>query len=240
MKTQHAKKGEVERHWYLVDAKDQVLGRMVSRVASLLRGKTKPDFTPHVVCWDMFTPTTIYYYTRHINGAVYGVGGGDGSPYYLQFDGSNDYVDIGTPDVSGETMSLALWFRADAFGIQDARLISKAFGTAESHHYWMLSTILVDGQYRLRARLKVDGLTKTYIPANALSTEVWTHVAMVYDGSELRLYLDGVEVLKKHDPQLRNNRVGMLQNLSSLLTKTVRVASQNLFATVEYGYLTLD
>ena len=48
MKTRFAKKDDVERKWYVVDAKDQVLGRMASRIASCLRGKNKPVFTPNV------------------------------------------------------------------------------------------------------------------------------------------------------------------------------------------------
>jgi large subunit ribosomal protein L13 len=48
MKTVHAKKGKVEQRWYLVDAEDLVLGRMASQVASVLRGKNKAIFTPHV------------------------------------------------------------------------------------------------------------------------------------------------------------------------------------------------
>ncbi|KRN90573.1 50S ribosomal protein L13 [Ligilactobacillus ceti DSM 22408] len=43
-----AKPGEVERKWYVVDATDISLGRLSSTVASILRGKNKPTFTPHV------------------------------------------------------------------------------------------------------------------------------------------------------------------------------------------------
>lgn len=46
-RTYHAKPGEVERRWYLVDARGKVLGRLASRVATLLRGKGRPQFTPH-------------------------------------------------------------------------------------------------------------------------------------------------------------------------------------------------
>ena len=46
--TRSAKAHEVERRWYVVDATDQVLGRLASRVASILRGKHRPIFTPHV------------------------------------------------------------------------------------------------------------------------------------------------------------------------------------------------
>jgi large subunit ribosomal protein L13 len=43
-----AKPGEVERRWYVVDATDQVLGRLAARVATVLMGKHKPTYTPHV------------------------------------------------------------------------------------------------------------------------------------------------------------------------------------------------
>ncbi|WP_088106072.1 50S ribosomal protein L13 [Halalkalibacter urbisdiaboli] len=46
--TYMAKPNEVERKWYVVDAEGQTLGRLASEVASILRGKNKPTFTPHV------------------------------------------------------------------------------------------------------------------------------------------------------------------------------------------------
>ncbi|GIP41467.1 50S ribosomal protein L13 [Paenibacillus sp. J31TS4] len=46
--TYMAKPNEVERNWYIVDAAGQTLGRLASEVASLIRGKHKPQFTPHV------------------------------------------------------------------------------------------------------------------------------------------------------------------------------------------------
>ncbi len=48
MKTQVAKKDEVTRDWYLVDAENQVLGRIATQIANVLRGKNKPTFTPSV------------------------------------------------------------------------------------------------------------------------------------------------------------------------------------------------
>ena len=48
MRTYSAKPGEVERNWYVVDASDETLGRLASRIAVVLRGKHKPQFTPHV------------------------------------------------------------------------------------------------------------------------------------------------------------------------------------------------
>lgn len=48
MKTYYAKKGEVQREWVLIDAKDQVLGRVATKAAHILKGKHKPTYTPHV------------------------------------------------------------------------------------------------------------------------------------------------------------------------------------------------
>ncbi len=48
MKTWTAKKGEIERRWYVVDAEGQTLGRLATRIADTLRGKKKPTYTPHV------------------------------------------------------------------------------------------------------------------------------------------------------------------------------------------------
>ena len=46
-KTYVAKPGEIERKWYVVDATDRTLGRLATRIATILRGKHKPVFTPH-------------------------------------------------------------------------------------------------------------------------------------------------------------------------------------------------
>jgi len=45
--TYFAKPGEVDRAWHVVDADDQVLGRMATRIATILMGKDKPQYTPH-------------------------------------------------------------------------------------------------------------------------------------------------------------------------------------------------
>ena len=47
-KTWNAKPGEVTRRWYVVDAEGQTLGRLATRIADTLRGKNKPEYTPHV------------------------------------------------------------------------------------------------------------------------------------------------------------------------------------------------
>ncbi len=52
MSTFMAKPAEVQRKWYIVDAANRPLGRTAVKVADLLRGKGKPEFTPHVDCGD--------------------------------------------------------------------------------------------------------------------------------------------------------------------------------------------
>ena len=51
-KTKSANKATVNKEWVMVDAEGQALGRLASKVAILLRGKHKPNFTPHVDCGD--------------------------------------------------------------------------------------------------------------------------------------------------------------------------------------------
>ena len=51
-RTQHAKKETIQREWYVVDAEGKTLGRLVSQIATVLRGKHKPSYTPHVDAGD--------------------------------------------------------------------------------------------------------------------------------------------------------------------------------------------
>ena len=52
MKTFSPTPKDINRQWFVVDAQDQVLGRLASQIAHRLRGKHKPTFTPHVDCGD--------------------------------------------------------------------------------------------------------------------------------------------------------------------------------------------
>ncbi|MES0341017.1 MAG: 50S ribosomal protein L13 [Candidatus Humimicrobiaceae bacterium] len=51
-KTFNLKREEIKRKWYVVDARDKILGRLATEIAKKLRGKDKPTFTPHVDCGD--------------------------------------------------------------------------------------------------------------------------------------------------------------------------------------------
>ena len=57
MKTFSAKAHEVNHEWFVVDAKDQVLGRLAARIAHVLRGKHKAIYTPHVDTGDFIVVT---------------------------------------------------------------------------------------------------------------------------------------------------------------------------------------
>jgi large subunit ribosomal protein L13 len=52
VRTFTAKKEEIERGWYVVDAEGQTLGRLASKIAPILKGKHKPIYTPHLDCGD--------------------------------------------------------------------------------------------------------------------------------------------------------------------------------------------
>ena len=51
-KTVSANKATVVKEWFVIDAENEVLGRLASKVALILRGKLKPSYTPHVDCGD--------------------------------------------------------------------------------------------------------------------------------------------------------------------------------------------
>ncbi len=51
-KTTAATPATIQKEWYVIDATDEVLGRLASQVAKILRGKNKPSFTPHADCGD--------------------------------------------------------------------------------------------------------------------------------------------------------------------------------------------
>ena len=57
MNTFMAKEKEVKRNWYIVNAEDKILGRMLTTVSRVLQGKHKPEYTPHVDVGDFIIIT---------------------------------------------------------------------------------------------------------------------------------------------------------------------------------------
>ena len=54
-----AKPGEVDREWYVVDGKDAIVGRLASQIATILMGKHRPTYTPHVDTGDFVIVTNV-------------------------------------------------------------------------------------------------------------------------------------------------------------------------------------
>jgi large subunit ribosomal protein L13 len=52
MRTWTVRPGDIERNWYVIDASDVVLGRLATKIATVLRGKHRPQYTPHADCGD--------------------------------------------------------------------------------------------------------------------------------------------------------------------------------------------
>ncbi len=131
-----------------------------------------------------------------VNGALPAVGRiGSGS---LDFQGLTDHVDLGGLDVVGDATTISAWVNSDNLAncaAGDCRVFSKANGVAEQDHFIMLSTIGTGSDARLRFRLKAGGTTETLIANSGLVGEqTWHHVAATYDGSAMKLFLDGVQV----------------------------------------------
>ena len=112
----------------------------------------------------------------------------------LQGNGSGGYVDLDKLDAPGDELTLMAWINADSFETTDARIISKATGTQSDDHLWMLSTI--NGP-SVRFRLQTDdgnGTTTLIAPGATLAAGTWQHVTATYDGTAMRLFVDGAEV----------------------------------------------
>ena len=105
-----------------------------------------------------------------------------------------DRIEVSSFNITGSELTLSAWINAESFGISDARIISKANGTASGSHWWMLSTVSSGGM-KLRFRLKTGSSTTTFIPGSSgLVTGSWFYVTAVYDGSNMILYENGSSV----------------------------------------------
>ena len=118
----------------------------------------------------------------------------------LDFHGTDDHVDVGSFDIlsgnsGSNSLTIAAWVKADSFvAAADNRIVSKATGTSNDAHWWMLSTLDSGGEVRLRFRLKTNGSTSVLIASSGgINVGEWTHVAAVYNGSTMKLYKNGSE-----------------------------------------------
>lgn len=151
--------------------------------------------------WDMDdatgnVATDISGGNRHgtVVGASWTTQTGDGSDSALRFASALDAVELGNVRLTGDSATVAAWFQADSFTVADGRVISRANGTAADNHDYMISTVSVGAESRLRARLNTGSTTTLVASSGALQVGSWYHTAMTYDGATMRLYLDGAEV----------------------------------------------
>lgn len=126
-------------------------------------------------------------------GATWTPSTANGSPYAVEFDGVDDRIDVPSFEIAGQELTVAAWAYADDFDVPDARIFSKATGSAGADHVWMLST-LKSGGNRLRSRVSAGGATVTLVANVGFPKDTWIHAALTYDGTTARLYQDGVEV----------------------------------------------
>ena len=120
----------------------------------------------------------------------------DGSPSSVDLNGSSSRIVLPAVDLSvGEGLTIGLRFRPDDFGVADARLVSQATGTAAADHLVMLSTVRSGGEYVLRGRVRIGGVTQTIVASGGpMTAGRWHHAALTHDGATIRLFLDGSEV----------------------------------------------
>jgi len=125
----------------------------------------------------------------------------------IHFDGVDDLITLGNLNLPNNQFTISTWINARDFTTHpEGRIISKAFGSSSDQHQWMLSTIVTNGENRLRFRLNVDGTTRTLIAdSGPLTLDIWTHVVATYDGT-MRLYKDTVLVGSLiHEGQVTSN-----------------------------------
>jgi len=127
-------------------------------------------------------------------GPTCGVSGINGTSS-ASFDGEDDCIDLGGVDLGGDNATWVAWIKADDFDFGDARILSKATGTNESEHYWMLSTVNTGGVIRPRFRLRAGGNTSTLVPSTgSIPANTWVFLAATYDGNYMKLYVNGTQV----------------------------------------------
>lgn len=149
---------------------------------------------------DPGTDNLVAYYAMENDATDSSGNGNDGTPVgdplyapgvsdmAMAFDGIDDRLALGPLDVVGSGITLSLWLNPESYVYDDTRVLSKATGTSENDHWWMISTDA--SQHRLRFRLKTDdgASTMTLRDRGSVPTGEWTHAAATWDGSTMRVY----------------------------------------------------
>lgn len=109
----------------------------------------------------------------------------------VRFDGAIDRIDLPPCDITsgGQGFSISLWVKPDMVSGAERVLIAKASGAGTNQHLWSLS--IVDGsavRFRLRAGNSTTELTT---PPSSMFSGAWYHVSGSYDGSSMRIHVNG-------------------------------------------------
>lgn len=114
----------------------------------------------------------------------------------VKLDGASGYIGAPIIDVPGSALTLSSWVNiSDLQSDGDQTFISKATGTSEQAHYWTLGHVRTKRQDRLQFRLKAGKRTMTLVASSGnLPAGTWFHAAATYDGTYMRLFLNGTEI----------------------------------------------
>jgi len=106
------------------------------------------------------------------------------------FDGSNDYLDAGNPselNLTGDTVTLSAWIRLEILN-GEGKILAKWSDAGGDFQYLLSSDSSDKPLFAI-----YNGATQIALGSTTLSTDNWHHIAGVYDGSEVRVYLNGAE-----------------------------------------------
>lgn len=117
----------------------------------------------------------------------------------VSFDGYDEYIDMDDLNVYSDEMTIIAWVKiTDGVGHKDGRIVSKAYNTGKNETYWMLATHENNGRRYLRFRLRAGNNTEELkAPEGRLDFGEWYFCAAVYDGAEMRLYVNANEVASR-------------------------------------------
>jgi len=121
------------------------------------------------------------------------IGAGDSC---VKFDGSNDRADVGQISLAGSALTIVAWVKANQDNMNGLFILAKSGGDSGNDHIWSLGISRTGGENRLMFRVKTGAGSTDELVAGSGSVQMgqWAHVAAVYDGSNMILYQDGVEV----------------------------------------------
>jgi len=117
----------------------------------------------------------------------------DGS---VAFAGLTDRVTVPSFEVGGSGLTIAAWVFPRSFDgtANEARFVSKATGTSGAQHVWMLGNYLDGSALRFRLQTSSGGTTSLVSPQGQLPLDTWSHIAGTWDGSTMKLFLNGIEI----------------------------------------------